>query len=148
MKIPAIAFAIIASLSSCTTTGHSHLELTLLEKGSHAPLSGASLLAYYQTVVFGPIALPNRLKAVTDSRGIANFAHLADGHWTVRADIPGRGSQEACFDIWDGRIGGAVMTKTEVGRVAGIPCAEPIRPALFLGRLSTTPNSRTKHFTE
>ena len=137
MKIPAIAFALIAILSSCTTTGHSHLELTLLDKGSRAPLSGASLLAYYHTVVFGPIALPSRLKAVTDSHGIADFTHLADGSWTVRADIPGRESQEAYFDIWDGHIGGAEMSKTEVGRVAGNPCATPTRPALFLGRLVT-----------
>jgi len=147
MKILAIASAIIASLSSCTTTGHSHLEVTLLDKGSHEPLSGASLLAYYQTVVFGPIALPNRMKAVTDSRGIAEFSHLADGNWTVRADIPGRESQEAYFDIRDGRIDSAVMTKTAVGRVAENPCAKPINPALFLSRLSTTTNSR-RHPTE
>jgi hypothetical protein len=58
MKIIVISIVICGVLSSCITTGHSHLELTLLDKRSHTPLSGASLLAYYQKVIFGPAALP------------------------------------------------------------------------------------------
>gem|GEM_PF-3035588 len=73
MKLTAFVMLIIGSLSSCVTMGNAHLELTLRDKNARSPLPGASVLAYYQTVVFGPVALPGRVKAITNSQGVADF---------------------------------------------------------------------------
>ncbi|QIF02671.1 hypothetical protein [Roseimicrobium sp. ORNL1] len=125
-------------LTSCVVTGDSKLNVRIVDKNTHEPVTGVPVIAQYVTVAFGPMAVPRVVKRTSDANGSVTFERLADGYWDVIVQSRSGEQQDAFFFIWEGQLSVEARTTKDggyLGGVTGNPYADPAAPVVFYARL-------------